>query len=233
MPSHQSSGSLGSRRFSGAVTGDSVNPFLDDSLGGEETVGPDRMPRQEASFRDLPSSNSWSGVAASGYSAVDLQGPPAMQDVITESGGSQARFETHDAQDNQQRESPAAVHMPAEQQSAQEAMQQQQQQEQLPQQLRQQPSGNPFLASPPSPFASFSEEPMGPSWGSGLDAIGSGGVQPEGQFRAPYGQQSDALGRDSVGTMRAESGQQPLPQEALSSTPSLADMLSDLHPAGN
>ena len=222
MPSYHSSDSLGRRRSSSLDARDSAYPFLEGSLGSGQSLQSEMLPQPEASFRELPADSTWPSAAAAApaYSEGRRRSEDHPRDSAAESG-SEAHITLHSSQDGQQHAS-GSLNLSGHQQ--------------LPRQLlQQQLSGNPFLPSSPSPFASSSGEPTAgppfvPEGPAGVSAS-SQASQAEDHVHPDW--QQAGTGNGDAGMRNAGSGLQPLPPGALSSTPSLAEMLSDLHPAGD
>ncbi len=225
MPSYHSSDSLGRRQSSSPDSG-RANPFLEGSPDSGQSVQSEMLPQQEASFRELPRDNNWPSTAAAAAASAYSEGRSRSEDHP----GSEAHVMMHSSHDNQQPASDS-LNLLGQQQMPQEMLHENQQ---PPRQLQQQLSGNPFLSSSPSPFASSSGEPMA---GTSFVPEGPAGVgarsqasQAEDHVHSEW--QPAGRGNSDAGMRHAGSVLQPLPPGALSSTPSLAEMLSDLHPAG-
>ncbi len=232
MPSYHSIDSLGRRQSSTLDASGTSNPFLEGSLGSGQSVQSEMLPQQEASFRELPGDNNWPSAAAAApaYSEGRRRSEDHHRDSAAESG-SEAHIMMHSSQPGQQHASDS-LDLSGQQQVSQETLHGHQQ---PPRQLQQQLSGNPFLSSTPSPFASSSGEPMAeppfvPQGPAGVGAR-SQASQAEDHVRPEW--QQAGRGNSDAGMRHAGSGLQPLPPGALSSTPSLAEMLSDLRPAGD
>lgn len=232
MPSYHSSDSLGRRHSSSLDASGRANAFLEESRGSGQSVQSEMLPQQEASFRELPGDTNWPSAAAA--APASSEGRRRSEDHPHDSaaeGGLEAHIMMHSGQRGQQHASDS-LNLLGQQQMPQDLLHGH---EQPPRQLQQQLSGNPFLSSSPSPFASSSGEAMAgppfvPEGPAGVDAR-SQASQAEAHVH-PMWQQA-GRGSDDAGMRNAGSGLQPLPQGALSSTPSLAEMLSDLHPAGD
>ena len=236
MPSYHSSDSLGRRQSSSLDASGSANPFLEGSLGSGQSVQSERLLQQEASFRELPRDNNWPSTAAAAapaYSEGRRRSEDHPHDSAAESAaesGSEAHIMMHSSQDGQQQASDS-LDLSGQQQMPQELLHGHQQ---PPRQLQQQLSGNPFLSGTPSPFASSSGEPMAgpPSVPEGPAGVGARSQASQAEDHVHPEWQPAGRGNGDAGMRNAGSGLQPLPPGALSSTPSLAEMLSDLHPAG-
>jgi len=230
MPSYHSSDSLGRRQSSSLDASGTANSFLEGPRGSGQSVQSEMLPQQEASFRELPGDNNWpSAAAASGYSEGRRRSEDHPHDSAAESG-SEAHIMMHSSQDSQQHASDI-LGLSGQQQMPQDTLHEHQQ---PPRQLQQQLSGNPFLSSMPSPFASSSGEslagpPFVPEGPAGIDARSQAN---QAEDHVHLERQQPDRGNGDAGMRNAGSGLQPLPPGALSSTPSLAEMLSDLHPAG-
>lgn len=235
MPSYRSSDSLGLPQHSGQATdaASSDNPFLESPLEGGEPLQSEMLPQPEASFRDWPATRSWPGAAAAAAAPDSAGGLPTHNDSKewTPEFDAQplAQPLAQAPEDGQQRDSAAEADLPPAQQ----------QQQQPTRQLRPQPSGNPFQATAPSPFASSPANTSGnglvPSIQADSNAravaMSKGNDTPAVDPWPAQAQQAGVLSGEDV-TAHAESGPQHRPEGALSSTPSLAQMLSDLHLAG-
>ncbi len=189
------------------------------------------LPQQEASFRELPGDNNWPSAAAA--APAYPEGRRRSEDHPRDSAaevGSEAHVMMHSGQHGQQHASDS-LNLLGQQQMPQEMLHGHQQ---LPWQLQQQLSGNPFLSSTPSPFASSSGEPMaGPPFvPEGPAGIGARSQASQAEDHVHPERQQAGRGNGDAGMRNAGSGLQPLLPGALSSKPSLAEMLSDLHPAG-
>lgn len=238
MPGYHSSDSMGRRLSSSLDASGRANPFLERSLGSGQSVQSEMLPQQEASFRELPRDNNWpstaaAAAAAAAYSEGRRRSEDHPQDSAAESAaesGSEAHVTMHSSHDNQQHASDS-LDLSGQQQMPQEIVHGHQQ---PPWQLQQQLSGNPFLSSSPSPFASSSGEAMAgpPGVPEGPPGVGAKSQASQAEDHVHPEWQQASRGNSDAGMRNAGSGLQPLPLGALSSTPSLAEMLSDLHPAG-
>ena len=205
----------------GAATSSGNSHLPEEPMGSTVSFQSDRLPQQEASFRDWPSGGSLP------------EADPLDSLNHGESGQSESSHIPVD--DSHQHDRMAASVLPIVQQEEQLLPQVVQQPPQQPRQLQQQLSGNPFSDTMPSPFASSSHEALEagsvPDTSSG--SIAHSHIMPENDFvPAAQAQQAGVVYGGDEDTMHAMPALQPVSQGELSSTPSLAQMLSDLHPAG-
>ncbi|KAL0027199.1 hypothetical protein WJX77_002651 [Trebouxia sp. C0004] len=231
MPSYHSSDSLGRNQSNSLDASGTAHPILEGPRGSGQSVQSEMLP-QEASFRELPGDNNWPSAAAAApaHSEGSRRNEDHPRDSAAESG-SEARIMMHCSQDGHQHASDI-LGLSGQKQMPQGMLHAHQQ---LPRQLQQQLSGNPFLSSTPSPFASSSGAPMAgaPVVPEGLAGDGARSQASQAEDHVHPEWQQAGRGNSDGGMRNAGSGLQPLPPGALSSTPSLAEMLSDLHPAGS
>ena len=211
--------------FRGAATSSGASHLPEEPMGSTVPFQSDRLPEQEASFRDWPSGGSLPEAA--------LPDSFVSQSSHGQSGQSDSSHIPVD--DSHQHDRMAASVLPIVQQEEQLLPQVPQQPPQQPRQLQQQLSGNPFSDTMPSPFASSSHEALEagsiPDTSSGSNAQAH--IMPENDFvPAAQAQQAGVVYGGDDDTMYSMPALQQVSQAELSSVPSLAQMLSDLHPAG-
>ena len=211
--------------FRGGATNSGNSHLPEEPMGSTVPFQSDRLPEQEASFRDWPS----------GGSLPEAAPPDSFVGQSTHGQSGQSESSHIPVDDSHQHDRMAASVLPIVQQEEQLLPQVVQQPPQQPRQLQQQLSGNPFSDTMPSPFASSSHKALEagsvPDTSSGSTAHSH--IMPENDVvPAAQAQQAGVVYGGDEDTMHAMPALQPVSQGELSSMPSLAQMLSDLHPAG-